>query len=1489
MENPYKQKISLFKDKAKTYFHSNKVEPIFSNRIGIINEQSSIYYLFDGKINKNVGAIYKDNLKTFHNLGIGLNLDESHHKKMDINNHSTILYIFQHRSKYFMYYSNTGLGIEHSQLLSSVNGSDIVAPLIFEMKGIALDEAAKRILDYIYELIIDVPKIMHLSKSISGSGLLNSINRICKHIPTDKMIELSNHVNRREDVYKLIYLIFIYEHDKLTECSFDYVFNGYENPDFNKLKDQKYHSVLSKTLFESYMDVDIGLFVLDSTPNEQNTIGNKINYINRELALYGNESLSLKFKLQTFKLVYNKYGLFNNTQLSGSCSFNCIYNLLINIALLKAEPDMFINYFLGIHFRFLYLYGLSNDLKYNSMTIEDYYDCEFCYNIVEKTFKDELCEFYESETSIFKPNERIIDKLRKIDINLNQHKIYEMEYSRNIYRKICDDSMNEKEKEQEITILKSLGDSDRKLYADFCDKLKDNKLKEIHILNIFIEKIRIGQGFNLDEFGVVYGISEFNYELNLCILYSLNILITGIKNKSKFKTKYSFKLLGYSVASRKEFGSESSYNIYKNPIYFMLLNRELSILSHNLSSVIENTKMLVNGKRGDFLVFDINTRNIEMDGLNLTKLPIDVTHNSYTFYGLFSIYYKAEFCILLNQNIEAARELKIKVKLIIENHIKNIINDNDKIKDYIKDLNTNYLSSENKTSFMTSILMYVLYDIILYNNEYNEYKASCFYYSLDINKYVYDGFLNLDTVDKFKDILSGGLFNYLDKDKKIQKFNFHKYKIIKKKNDFTTNKFYIILGSFGIHSSNIVICISPTEYVAILDDFCLIFTFNIQGILKNVQIKFLNGETYQVIIEFPYKFNHYISGMLPYILYKNNAGLLKLIVISNNYFMFPQYSSLSNYSVLIPYEIIKFEVSSCESLLTCEGFNSDSIKNNNCNYNIDRFKMVLPNLDNYALSLTRFEDLLASDIIDQMEIVKKGLLQNDINILQTIQTKIGQLIENMTGKIVFSDMPASEVKNIDPIFKFRYCIKINENWQHIVLEDHIKNWDGRDKDTYQDYYTRFIYVIIKTIQKCIEDYNNAKSCWDIQDCIYILYNIQTFIIPNFYKFKNFEILFMLQNTFLISKRQYDKYNEILNSAINYKDKKLGQDNLYSNIVHQFMLGEGKTSVITPLLFLAIKFLLYKIPIIITLEHLVDQTKQKLSYLSYILDFEVEIYSIFNYKKLWLEKQKDENEYFKDRYHIIDEFDSMFDYRTSMFNYITKSTNECIDEEQFTNIFRHISSIASSASVVSSASSASVVSSASSVGSVGSASSVSSAGSVGLVSSVSSAGLVSSVSSVSSDSLVSPVSSDNLSYLDSHSYLNDLQSITPPFNLVNDSLIESKSSSERPSLQRVFFVLEKSVQQCSNMRYNDDYGFLHNIVTDEIDKNTIRLVTPFLRRDTPLKKSNFSSILIPIYLTVKYYLENGFDINDAYNLFKHNYLIMNIASNISNLLLHIINY
>jgi hypothetical protein len=357
-----------------------------------------------------------------------------------------------------------------------------------------------------------------------------------------------------------------------------------------------------------------------------------------------------------------------------------------------------------------------------------------------------------------------------------------------------------------------------------------------------------------------------------------------------------------------------------------------------------------------------------------------------------------------------------------------------------------------------------------------------------------------------------------------------------------------------------------------------------------------------------------------------------------------------------------------------------------------------------------------------------------------------------------------------------------------------------------------ILMEINILINALSIVNKKTNCWDIG---YVLTTIKSIIYFNktitqkFYY--GFELLFLLQNDYFFKENQMKKYDEIRQDLINNNPELK---------LHQFMMGKGKTSVFTPLLSFAVNLLSNsKIPTIITVEHLVEQTKKYMNFTERITDLKTNIFSDFEAKKRWLIhsdlKLKDDNDEeirinieelsnlsininkeidadnlkkkqimhkefindiknkisldIKNEINIIDEFDYHHNYLQSMFNYVQKKQN--ISEELYNYIFDF-----------------------------------------------------------------------------TYNKLND-----PTYS--GDSTKIIKNSIDGTNINMIILNknLSTSFNQTNAMNNNEDYGL--SFLVSKNEKNTFwRICTPFARKDTPIKDSNFSSLLLKLILTIKLYIQ-----------------------------------
>jgi hypothetical protein len=215
-----------------------------------------------------------------------------------------------------------------------------------------------------------------------------------------------------------------------------------------------------------------------------------------------------------------------------------------------------------------------------------------------------------------------------------------------------------------------------------------------------------------------------------------------------------------------------------------------------------------------------------------------------------------------------------------------------------------------------------------------------------------------------------------------------------------------------------------------------------------------------------------------------------------------------------------------------------------------------------------------------------------------------------------------------------------------------------------------VIMCLNIFKQTIIDSESVDSCWDVQDVISKLNTIITIIdYCKKQSFYNYEIIFLLQSEYFYKKNQLEKYFAIRQDLNELKNKLK---------LHQFMMGKGKTSVFTPLLSFGIKFKHDKQPTIITAEHLVLDTKDKVKFTELITSIKINVFSDFEAKKRWIENTdlyllKDINKVkidLKNECNIIDEFDSHHNYLQSMFNFVIKN-KEIIDKTKFNYIFDYI--------------------------------------------------------------------------------------------------------------------------------------------------------------------------------------------------------------------------
>lgn len=122
---------TLIRDTIRNFESKSNLRDINNYTRYILNQTDShsnlliniipIYYLFDNKINPNIGCQIpqRDIVMSFTDAHTLFNIIPDKITNLSCGNHATILYTFENREKNYLYYSNSGLGIQNQALYRS--------------------------------------------------------------------------------------------------------------------------------------------------------------------------------------------------------------------------------------------------------------------------------------------------------------------------------------------------------------------------------------------------------------------------------------------------------------------------------------------------------------------------------------------------------------------------------------------------------------------------------------------------------------------------------------------------------------------------------------------------------------------------------------------------------------------------------------------------------------------------------------------------------------------------------------------------------------------------------------------------------------------------------------------------------------------------------------------------------------------------------------------------------------------------------------------------------------------------------------------------------------------------------------------------------------------------------------------------------------------------------------------------------------------------
>lgn len=1467
----------------------------------------SIFYLFDNyNLNKDIGysvecrKYIRDKL----NLDSLMKLNLSNIIDVGLGDHSTIFYKFENREQKYIYYSNSGLGIEKNQFIKNKSTSCRIYYIeneeIWNNMGILIQELIEKIKNFSEKSRI----VLYRQKMSESDELWNKLEGKIKIIITKEIYnKLVDYVIKSKNKYVEQYLCYqildsMRNDGKIIECTFNYVLYNKEHPDYllNITDDsiQKYKIIANI-----------------EEPIENSSFKQFINKINIELQNYNYEP-TIRFKLNnSFQLFYSDIsGLYNNIQQSGSCVFYSYYNLAINMLILhyynhEENIEEIIKCILEFHYTMIYLFCISFDTIFTPNVIEKHhpnniYYLYFINNILKKEdFLDEIIDFYgvDKLTFLFNRKTPVIDKLLSYKVQgiLQKNILIEKKTNDNLFIELIEHV------DYYLNLIRN-----RKSF-DFNELIHNIRGD----FNIIIKKIQNPLNILYDNVSCDSTI-YFQTLSDIYILY-FYILIEIFKNElnlfeiSKISGDHTYSLLTVGKGKKQDckYDRQFRYN-RENIINLSLIDNDILLLRLNLNELLNVSNFLnINPNIVNEL---ITSQNIKLDyceyiyiydyildtfqlyyklDINLDILQSDMNGGGGTLFYINKLYHKFIYYKKIKDSLYETRLFKFK------NHVLNYINlvKNHRLSDIPYKSFIIYILTDNKLLLYQYNKLDSNLDCLNFIDEKTEIIKCNFEDNL---KYILNLLINEESEMSEKIGLIKDLFQVPINDISwIETLNFtipyddlinglytyegQTYKSLKYYQDgINLNGLVLILSRFGISfndNSRFLFLYDSrnlNEKNIILSNFSgkiFILLFNNHKCIElsyNKDRTFNKNECYifdlsdkvhggfnknKLIFDLEinkFPFRMMFPEMAPYLCYnKNNNYILEFIVSgsfslnhsrepnliynnskkkNNNYLifnfkiapslLFPLFTDLESYNNYLLLLNI-YEEDNLIKLLPSLHYNlriqfPDYIPRNLLENIKSLYKLFCDNIDCSNINLNKYQSIIL------LELKERTVAENDMYDGLSIELEnnhdFESIITREENKLIFKSYKNFMKEN-------RLCTIINDLPKLLIDTNKIKDTliEIRDSIRFNINYNRTEYIndnlinfllmmTLNLLIKMIMDINESSSCWDIQNAINTIVTIY-----NFYKllsssniFYKFELLFLFQSEYFLNKHQIKKYNEIKHDLFtNNRNLKL----------HQFMMGKGKTSVFTPLLSFFIIFVLGKIPTIITIEHLVNSTRNYTIFLENLTNTRINIFTDYEAKERWikytdydakqikeeeildLEKSSETNKNkldflkninLENEINLIDEFDTHHNYLQSMFNYVVEQ--QYISEKLFKYIFNF---------------------------------------------------------------------TNNKIKLKEPTFTGEMLGIN--IDILNE-------------------ILELSYQETENMRYNENYGFEFKIFNDI--NNESRICSPFSRRFTPVKKSDFSSLIIRLILTFKIYITHyDYQLNDELfdfnNLLNYNNIIIEL--------------
>jgi hypothetical protein len=732
----------IIKNSNIEYFYDELTE-----KENIPINKGSLYYLFDGDIDDNIGSSYIYIYNLFIVLGVFFDvLNDDNIIPVNHPTHATLFYKIDlpNENRYYIYYSNSGLGINNHLIID-----DCIIPKIYVTNDKNIRDCAIEIINIIYDLMYKFNNKEHNKKfKIYMKGRLYQDNETMIKQYFDFIKDETNKINEKynikcdyvigeyNDKFKkisddsklsqdIIYAIINFVINKLNannyeinECTTNHIIVGNEPTELLDVFKELYHKENSNlsyfleniyneyntTIYKKIKAIDKSKFSINKKIINMNLLVTKIN---NELQKYKSLDKTIEYKLTKFKLTHtNFYGLGNNKQRSGSCSFYSFYNLYINMIIINqlhnvdidTSTSTFVDIFLNIHYAFvnLLIYELLHIREYKKFYINNNYIYKLLIknNLYDTIIKNN--KFIQFEKKYGNINDMLIDKFT----------LYNKIKQKSIIYKTDDIQLYSELKNYINEIIYRIRISDKTITDDYIK----NTVK-----HIMINKLKMfTQEFIKEKNIINHNTTKSNIFLILVDVYVIILLILN-----KIYVNYNNNIDYPYHCSKTEFAQRNKIIIDDSKIKY---NNELECESIK-NKQIENIYYLY--------------INLEFDDIHKIKLDEEeIKYNKYL--SLLDGENFNYFCNTSKSDIFFYDLIYSRLKYEEILYLSNFFIDN----------------RDNSIISITNIL-----NIINYNSEYIKYL---YVYIFDQYKFESNKFINLDLTMYFKEPTTN--YNYINKE-----------------------------------------------------------------------------------------------------------------------------------------------------------------------------------------------------------------------------------------------------------------------------------------------------------------------------------------------------------------------------------------------------------------------------------------------------------------------------------------------------------------------------------------------------------------------------------------------------------------------------------------------------------------------------------------------------------------------------------------------------